>query len=261
MNWLSREAGQQRRQQLNNALAQAAQYYLGPTGIPQRLNALGILNPINDMEQASQNALAMVAPGATGRERFNAGVGMVTDMATAVAPAYAASRIGPDGAAAIVDSLTGIGAMQRQGMQDAGQRFAMDDAGGIRLFHGTNSEKFDAFDPSQFGRTTDAGDLGTGAYLSTDPTVGRSFQSTLEFDVDATRPLTLKYPKWGANKQKLVREALGLPDDAPQSAVDSALRDRGYDSVSLDYSPVGYDQQEWMIVDPSAARRIGGGAQ
>lgn len=131
--FFSREAGQRRRQGLNESLSGAADYFLGPTGIPQRLNALGILNPVNDMEQASQNALAMTAPGATGQERFNAGVNMLTDVATVVAPAYAASRVGTDGAAALVDSLTGIGQPTRQGLQDAGQRFAVDESGAINV--------------------------------------------------------------------------------------------------------------------------------
>lgn len=128
--------GQERRKKLDQTLGETLSYYLGPTGIPQRLAALGVLNPVNDMEQASQKAKTVFSPDATGRERLDAGVGMVTDMATVLAPAAATNRVGGDATAAVVDSLLGIGNTTREGLQDAGRRFAGDEAGALRLYPG-----------------------------------------------------------------------------------------------------------------------------
>jgi len=135
-NFFSREAGQARSAALNNALASGLQYYLGPTGLPDRLNALGMLNPVNDMEQAGQNA-----------ERVYQGdnsaiVPMLTDMATVLAPAAAARIAGGSAVNALTESLTGIGAPTRQGVDDAARRFVADESGGVDLnpltfFHGT----------------------------------------------------------------------------------------------------------------------------
>lgn len=125
MNWL--QQGQERRQWLNALMADTANYYLGPTGIPNRLAAAGILNPINDMEQAGQNA-QRVARGDMG-----AVVPMVTDMATVLAPVAGSRMVGGDDAAAVIDAFLGIGGPAREGMKDAGRRFAADESGALTM--------------------------------------------------------------------------------------------------------------------------------
>lgn len=156
--------GQERRKKLDQTLGETLNYYLGPTGIPQRLAALGVLNPVNDMEQASQKAKTVFAPDATGRERFDAGVGMVTDMATVLAPVAATNRVGGDATAAVVDSLLGFGSTTREGLQDAGRRFAGDESGAIRAFHGSPHD-FDKFSMDKIGTGEGAQDLGRGLYF------------------------------------------------------------------------------------------------
>jgi hypothetical protein len=140
--FFSREAGQKRRA----ALEQGLMHYVPPE-LRGWLGAASMFNPVTDMEQAGQKARIVASPDATGQERFNAGVGMVTDMATVVAPAYGASKVGTNATAATIESLLGFGAPAREGLQDAGRRFAMDEAGAVPLRGGGMS------DPTQTGWT------------------------------------------------------------------------------------------------------------
>lgn len=129
--FFSREAGQKRRA----ALEQGLMHYVPPE-LRGWLGAASMFNPVTDMEQAGQKARIVASPDATGQERFNAGVGMVTDMATVVAPAYGASKVGTNATAATIESLLGFGAPAREGLQDAGRRFAADESGALRLYPG-----------------------------------------------------------------------------------------------------------------------------
>ncbi len=49
-----------------------------------------------------------------------------------------------------------------------------------------------------------------------------------------------------------VSDALGIPRTSGQGLSD-ALRRAGYDGVELDYSPLGYNHREIMVLDPKQA--------
>lgn len=124
-------------------------------------------------------------------------------------------------------------------------------AGAGNFFHGT-SAKFDRFDASRIGTATDEGHLGSGFYFSTDPNVvGKHHKLAMAVGLDVQNPLKLEMKTWAGDKRKLVRDALGLEETAPVHEVNKALRARGHDAVSLDYSPLGYKHRELMVMDPA----------
>ena len=120
----------------------------------------------------------------------------------------------------------------------------------FHVYHGTNAEWFDAFDPAKQGTATDRGRLGKGFYFSTDPNIGRGNKTLIKAQVQLRKPLHVVFPKWEANKSEVVSSALGLTRVVQGEALTQALRAKGYDGVILDYSPVGYHHQEIMVFDP-----------
>lgn len=122
--------------------------------------------------------------------------------------------------------------------------------GGNTFYHGTNSDGFTEFDPSKKGSATDEGLLGSGYYFSTDPNVARNRSTIIAAHLNVEKPLDVKYPKWGADKNKLVNEAIGT-SGLKGEELTRELQERGYDSVRLDYSPVGYQHTEVAVFDPS----------
>lgn len=140
---------------------------------------------------------------------------------------------------------------------DATVRAASAERGTILAYHGTD-KAFTKFDPAYIGKATDEGFLGRGFYFSTDANVGRTSAVTMEVRLRTGKTLELSYPQWGADKQALVRDALGLPRSATATEVTTALRARGYTAVSLDYAPVGYAKKEFMVYDAKRIK-IGGG--
>lgn len=116
----------------------------------------------------------------------------------------------------------------------------------LKLYHGTDVD-FDAFDINRAGSSTDEGLLGHGLYFGTDPAVGRSNRFLKSAEVSLKKPLELTMDSWKGNKKKIVREALGLSADASAKDVTSALKAQGYDAVTLDYSPIGYNHKEVMV--------------
>ena len=63
------------------AIDEALRYYLGPTGIPERLAAVNeMLNPVRGMERAGEASNRMLDPNLGGLERTAAGADMLTEM-------------------------------------------------------------------------------------------------------------------------------------------------------------------------------------
>lgn len=120
--FFSKEAGWARRKWLDQTLADVfapvgdtLSYYAGPELTQTAKSAgrfLGMMNPINDVEQATLDGARMLAPGRTPGQRFSDGVSMITNVATVVAPVVAA-KIGKvpadDLAEFVMDAFTGLG--------------------------------------------------------------------------------------------------------------------------------------------------------
>lgn len=67
---------------------EAFRYFLGPTGIPDRVAAANqLLSPVEATGRSMQASQEMLAPGKTPAQRVEAGGRMLTELATAVMPA------------------------------------------------------------------------------------------------------------------------------------------------------------------------------
>lgn len=121
LDFFSAEAGQRRTRARDEAIEQALAWMLGPTGVPERLNALGMLNPVQDIYEAGANA----------RDGNYAGAAINT--ASALMPVAGAKLAGgglaDDAANVISDTLTNVG-VKAQGAMNAGQGFVADEFGG-----------------------------------------------------------------------------------------------------------------------------------
>lgn len=169
LDFFSREAGQARRAALDSALKDAASYYLGPTGMDARLGLLGMMNPITDLESAGQNAQRV------GRGEMDALVPMITDMATVAAPAIGARVVGGPAVNAMTDSLLGIGGPTREAATDYAKRFAADESGAIKLWHGSPHD-FDRFSMDKIGTGSSDAIDGRGIYLTDDIAEASSYK-------------------------------------------------------------------------------------
>lgn len=117
-------------------------------------------------------------------------------------------------------------------------------------FHGS-PHSFDKFQIGKSGTTTDSGFLGRGLYFSTDQNVAAPFANKYSVKLKLGSSLHLEMTTWGGDKKKLIRDALGLSLNVTAEQVSKAARDRGFDSVILDYSPLGYKHQEIVVFDES----------
>ena len=117
--------GQDRTKWLNNAIDEKMRYFLGPTGVDQRIGAVAELNPVNDIYQAG------------GDMRDGDYLGAATNTAAALVPVAGAAAAKPlaktiaqgtdDAGRAIVDALT----MYQTGGQKALGDFVDDQAGAV----------------------------------------------------------------------------------------------------------------------------------
>jgi len=130
------------------------------------------------------------------------------------------------------------------------------EAPGARAYHGTDAV-FDKFDIRKAGSATDEGDLGKGFYFSTDSNIGRTSKYTMEVDLNFSNPLKMEMETWADNKRNLIIKELDISSKSNASEIRKILKDRGYDSVVLDYSKLGYNHQEIMIMDSNKIKFIG----
>lgn len=112
----------------NKANADLLQYYLGGTGLAERLGLLNdTFNPVAAIGSSMEASQRMFAPETSGWGRVGAAGEMLSGVAGAVAPMVAASRVGGSAADALVDSMTGIS----MGAKSAAGDFAADEYGGV----------------------------------------------------------------------------------------------------------------------------------
>lgn len=117
--FFSREAGQARRRALNDLLNEGADYFLGPTGIPDRLRSVGeLFNPIAAGEEASVDAIRAADPTLPPEERLRAAARSGVNVAMFGIPGVLAARGFMPTTEALTEALTGIG-MASPAVQDA----------------------------------------------------------------------------------------------------------------------------------------------
>jgi hypothetical protein len=186
--------GQERTRRRDEFLGGLLNYYLGPTGIPERLvlpDAMNIVSGMGDGMTASQE---MLAPDRTAGERIGSAAEMLASVAGAVGPAAAARVAGGPAAQAMSEGLLGIGVPTRQGLDEATRRFLADEsgaltlpgrAGGIRAYHGSPHD-FDRFSMEKIGTGEGAQAYGHGLYFAEAEGVARGYRDNL---LDARIPV------------------------------------------------------------------------
>lgn len=108
--FLSREAGQARRRALSNFLNEGIDSLLGPTGIPDRLRAIGeLFNPVAAMEEASTQAGRAADPELPPRERLASAGRSGMNVALFGVPGVLAARGYLPTVEAATETLVGVG--------------------------------------------------------------------------------------------------------------------------------------------------------
>lgn len=116
----------------------------------------------------------------------------------------------------------------------------------ITAFH-ESPHSFDKFSIAKSGSTTDDGFMGRGLYFSTDERIVRGGKYGYRVELKIDNPLRLELKDWTDDKKALATKALGIRDDSSAVEIAVAAKRQGYDSIVLDYSPVGYKQREVVV--------------
>jgi hypothetical protein len=93
--------------------------------------------------------------------------------------------------------------------------------GGVQAFH-FSPKQFEKFDLAMSGKNTDEGYLGRGVYMTTDPRPLSGAQNMATVNAALQNPLRITMQDLGADKRKIVRNALSLSDDASAEDVTRA---------------------------------------
>jgi hypothetical protein len=158
-------------------------YYLGPTGVPDKLravgNALNYVNPVNAIGESMAASRRMMAPETDGWGRVEAAGDMLSGVAGVVAPGAIGARYGVPAAQGVQDAMMGLAyAPATRATGNAFADFARAEDGAIRAFHGSPHD-FDRFDMSRIGTGEGAQAYGHGLYFAENPDVARAYRDTI----------------------------------------------------------------------------------
>lgn len=211
--FFSPEAGQRRRAWLDgidNRVSEAARYYLGPTGIPERVGAAaavaGMFSPGADVMDAA-TASGDLMKARTPVEAATAGAGLAGALG---------SMFIPSNVNRMADDLT---------------KFVDDEAGALRLFTGGSGDPMAA-----------AADRG--AWFSETPDLAREYAGSSglvrEFDVDPRRPIAFRHAEQRRPIGDLVSQAVeGAGDITDEMAGRvSPILDRLYGRYGSEVRPL-----------------------
>lgn len=128
LDYFTPEARRGNREWLNSqnaAISEALRYYLGPTGIPERLGLLAESTPTAGLERAGAESSRMFEPGLSGAQRVEALGNMLSETAGA-----GAGLLGMPAAGRVTDDLVEAAA-------PAVRQFGGDEFGGFTLYQGS----------------------------------------------------------------------------------------------------------------------------
>ena len=165
----------------NAAISEALRYYLGPTGIPDRLGLLAESTPTAGLERAGTESSRMFAPGLSGWDRMAAAGNMLSETAGA-----GAGLLGMPAAGRMADDLVEAAA-------PTVRQFGVGDEGGLKLYHGSPHD-FDKFSMDKIGTGEGAGAAGRNVF-DYDPTmVAMGVPGASRSVDDIENVLRTKYP-------------------------------------------------------------------
>ena len=113
---------------------EALDYYLGPTGIPDKLRAVNsMFNPVETLGGSMKASQRMLAPDTAPMDRVRYMGDMLSGIGGFVAPMVAAAKVGAPAASAVADAFTGIStAPATQAAKTTATDFAMGESGAMR---------------------------------------------------------------------------------------------------------------------------------
>ena len=229
---------------------EALDYYLGPTGIPDKLRAVNqMFNPVETLGGSMRASQRLFAPETDGWGRVQAAGDMLSGVAGFVAPMVAAAKVGAPAVNGVVDAFTGIStAPATQAAKTTATDFALRDDGSVPLFGGGKSDPTatgwtfrdmrkpvltgadekrvqSMFDRVQWQET----ELPIGRMIATQPTVNPDFAETLssqdllptvvqkgnELFVRDGHHRLVKAAEAGSTKAKVALLNLDPPTEAP----------------------------------------------
>ena len=116
---------------LNDFIDNGMDYFLGPTGIPNKARAANtMINPIAQMGQAGADAVMASDPRFSRDERIGYGVNALTGSLATLAPAAFMKAAGRPAADAVMETLVNTSRpLAVDGISDAARRFAMSEDG------------------------------------------------------------------------------------------------------------------------------------
>jgi hypothetical protein len=165
--------GQARRRaldQFNRDISETLRFYLGPTGIQDRLGFAAEVNPVRGAERSGEASGRMLAPGASPSERLGAGAEMLGEVAAIGGPLALGARGAYPMYQAVQDAFLGASVPARAAAGEA--------ASGIRAYHGSPHD-FDRFDMSKIGTGEGAQAYGSGLYFAENEAVARMYRDQL----------------------------------------------------------------------------------
>ena len=118
---------------LNDFIDGGMDYFLGPTGIPNKARAANtMMNPIAQMGQAGADAVMASDPRFSRDERIGYGVNALTGSLATLAPAAFMRAAGRPAADAVMETLVNTSRpLAVDGISDAARRFAMSEDGSV----------------------------------------------------------------------------------------------------------------------------------
>ena len=167
---------------------QGIEYYLGGTGIPEKLGVLNkTLNPVEAIGGSMQASQRMFAPNRTGWQRVADTGDMLSGVAGVVGPAAVASKLGAPAASALQEAFVG---MSMSPQAKSAKAFMADEFGGMsvpgfRAFHGSPHD-FDKFSMDKIGTGEGAQAYGHGLYFAGNEDVAKGYRDALSLDAGFT---------------------------------------------------------------------------
>lgn len=175
------DKGQERTKALNSWLNENLDYYLGPTGIPDKVRSLNsLLNPIDQLREAGGQTVVAFDPERSKDERLGAAINAGVNTLTAAAPAIGGAIAGQPARQAVMETLANVTGP----LDDKATRFIADEDGAIRVWHGSPHD-FDRFSMDRIGTGEGAQAYGHGLYFAENEAVARGYRDQLT-DMDVS---------------------------------------------------------------------------
>lgn len=216
--------------ELERKIGETADYYLGPTGIPERVGALGNLLDYTD-------AGDILAVGDANRAFASdpsvaSGMNLVSTTAAAALP-FVGAKMYADGVDVVGDAV-------RSGGDDIAQYLRGED-GGIRAYHGSPHD-FDKFSTDNIGTGEGAQVYGHGLYFAENADVAKGYEKGLS----SGQELIVN----GKNLGRIPTN--GVMSDAQMDLLESAVKETGLAQRSDNWIATSISQR---VMDQKAIGR------